>query len=278
MTTALEGIAFDHLGVNTDEATLAVHVAGAIRRRHPQVWGQPMKPDVVAIVGSGPSLADTERELVDLVFAGAKVVTLNGAYQWCLARNIRPSAQIVLDARPSTARFVVPDVPQCRYYVASQCHPDVFDAVAGRPHVGLWHAVGADDGPLADILTDYYGKGRWSSIHGGTSVGTRAIGLLRTLGFGRLHLFGIDCCWIGDAHHAIDQPENAGEKRLRVTLAPSDRPDLARDFWCAPWHLKQLEDLLVMIRFNGESFLLDIHGDGAAAYALRTSADIVAKE
>jgi hypothetical protein len=43
---------------------------------------------------------------------------------------------------------------------------------------------------------------------------------------------------------------------------------------CAGWHAKQLEDMLQAIRLHGEHFLMNVHGDGLLAYALKSSADV----
>jgi hypothetical protein len=255
--------------VNTDDATILQHIAHNIRLGHPQVKQQGMQPDRVCLVGSGPSLNDTADELRELVFAGAKLVTMNGAYQWCVERNLRPSAQIVLDARATNARFLEPAVPNCRYLLASQCHPDVFAAAAGRD-VWIFHAAGPD-AACKDLLDAYYLKA-WHGVVGGTTVFTRALAMLRMLGFLRFDVFGVDSCWLGDAHHALPQPENEQDKRYQIRVAATG-DDEGRVFTCAPWHAKQCEDFLQMVRVNGHQFLLNVHGDGLLAYAMRTSAD-----
>lgn len=256
--------------VNTDDAALSANIAHSIRLGYPQVKGQILQRDRICLVGGGPSLEDTFDELRALYFAGAKVVTVNGAYRWCLERNIRPSAQVVLDARASNARFVEPAIPQCKYLLASQCHPETWRAVLGRPDVWIWHAV-VGEGPHKDLLDAYYLK-QWQPINGGTTVAMRALMLFRVLGFLRFDLFGVDSCWLDRTHHAYAQPENDRDKRLRVTVSPSADAATARDFWCAPWHIKQLECFLQTIRVNGHELLLNVHGDGLLAYVLKAGA------
>lgn len=265
----LDGVTL-HGGVNTPDAQILDHIRFAIRQGHPQIKRQGLQMDRICLVGSGPSLADTERELVDLLHAGAKLVTVNGAYRWCLERNLKPQTQIVLDARPENVRFLDPEVPGCHYVLASQCHPDVWRAVAGREKVWIFHGLNPEN-PERGILDEYY-LGHWHGVAGGTTVTTRAIALLRMLGYLRFDLFGIDSCWMGAHHHAFAQPENDADRRLTVTASPSGHPELARTFTVAPWHLKQLEDFLQFIRINGQHVLLHVHGDGLIAYALRASA------
>src|SRR5262245_26650791 len=87
-------------GVNTPEDVLLNNVALNIRRGLPQA--QPHNPNhttTIALVCGGPSLKETEKELVQCAWAGAKVIAVNGAYQWCIDRNIRPSGFVMLDAR-----------------------------------------------------------------------------------------------------------------------------------------------------------------------------------
>ena len=257
--------------INTDHEVLLSNVRGAIRRGHPQIWPTNANRDRIARVCGGPSLDSTFDALKQLYFEGAKVVTVNGSYHWCLDRNIRPSAQIVLDARAANARFLRPDVPHCRYYLCSNCAPATWDAVEGREHVAIWHNAVT---PEIEAELDSFYQRRWHEVPGGTTVGTRAIGLLHTLGFLRFDVFGMDSCWMGERHHAYPQSENDADRRIRATVSPKDRPDLARDFYCAPWHVKQAEDTILFIRNNADRFLLNMHGDGMIAFMLASAGDV----
>lgn len=255
--------------MNTDEAQVLANIQGAVRRGYPQMRTWPMRPERICLVGSGPSVEDTLPELRQLIWEGASLVTLNGAYHWAISKNLRPNTQIVMDARPSNARFVEPAVPNCRYVLASQCDPAVWDAVEGRPDVWIFHAVVKQEGAASTFLDQFY-SGNWLGVGGGTTVATRAISLLRMAGYLRFDLFGIDCCWRGDQHHVITQPENARDRRVRVSVSDRDHPETRRDFDCAPWHIKQFEDLLTMMSVNGQHFQLAAHGDGMFSYMLHT--------
>jgi hypothetical protein len=265
-----EGLTVDG-NVNTEDARILENIRASIRRGYPQIWPTATNHYKVALVGGGPSLESTLPELRALVWAGAKLVALNGAYQWCIDHGLQPRAHIVLDARPETAKLIGPPVPDCRYYICSQCAPETWDALGDRPNVAIWHAGGEPE--LEAELDAYYLKA-WTHIPGGTTVGTRAIGLLRTLGFLRFECFGLDSCWMGDAHHAYPQAQNDQDGHYRLTVQAKDSSMPARDFWVAPWHVKQLEDLVLFIRAHGEKFLLKFHGDGLLAYALAAHADV----
>jgi len=267
-----EGLTLE-ASLNVEDAQIAENVRYAIRQQHPQAWPHPPQADRVCLVGGGPSLDDTLPELVALLNEGARLVTVNGSYQWCLERNLRPTAQIVVDARQSNARFLEPYIPACRYFLASQCHPDSWDAVQGRQYVAIFHSAAPDNATLKPILDEYY-LNTWAPVSGGSTVILRAISLLRVMGYLRFDLFGVDSCFLGDAHHAYPQAENDADKRYKVRTCPTGRPDLARDFWVTPWHLAQADDFIRFVKYEGDHFLLNVHGNGLLAYLLASGAEV----
>lgn len=250
--------------INTAEDQIAANIRSSIRRGYPQMRQGPLRSERICLVGSGPSLAQTEDELRQAIWEGAILVTLNGAYHWCIEQGFLPKTQIVMDARPTNARFVTPAVPNCRYVLASQCAPETWDAVAGRKDVWIFHAVMQQEA-ASEELNAYYG-GQWMGVGGGTTVATRAINMLRMAGYVRFELFGIDCCRMGETHHAMPQPENDRDRYSTVRLGIGGDE---REFSVSPWHAKQFEDFLVMLKINGQHFLLNVHGDGMLAHAMR---------
>jgi len=258
-------------GTNTTNEKIMEQVSINIRRQLPQVMPHAANKEIVALVCGGPSLAKTKKELVELVWSGAKVVALNGAYQWCIDNNIRPSAMIMLDARPFNSRFVETPVNACHYFLASQCHPDAFDKCKDRD-VYIWHCCSGGEIEYA-MLKDYY-FGRTFPIGLGTTVSIKAIQLMNLLGFKSFDIFGLDSCWLGDNHHGYSQQENDKDGHRPVWLSPDDRPDLAEKFYCAPWHMRQAEDFQNLICEQGDKFRLNVRGDGLIAAILRISATL----
>lgn len=265
----LTGIELATGRLNTSEEDLLANIAASIRRGLPQIRTMPVRSERVVLLGSGPSLETHVTKIRDLLFDGAKLVTTNGAYHWAIAHNFRPSMQIVIDGRAFNARFVEPAVPQCKYVLASQCHPATFDAVDGRD-AWIFHAVDPD-GVTKDLLDDYYLE-RWQAIAGGTTVIMRGLCMLRTIGYLRFDLFGVDSCLMDGQSHAFAQPENERDKIVTVNAHPDGHPELGRQFHATPWMLKQVEDFLQIIRVNGDHFLLHVHGDGLLAHVLETNA------
>lgn len=262
-------------GVNTPDDILIKQVSENIRRGLPQA--QPYNPnrETVVLVCGGPSLKDTEKDIVKAVWDGGKVVAVNGAYQWCIDRNIRPSAFVMLDAREFNARFVETPVAGCHYMLASQCHPRAFELCRDRK-VSIWQALSAGEDEKA-LLDDYY-FGRYNPVTLGTTVALRAISLLRMLGFLHFEIFGLDSCYMGEEHHAYDQPENNSKRRMSVWLRPKGRDEKAVRFICAPWMAKQAEDFLQLTRERGNLIQLNVHGDGLIASLIRLGADLQFEE
>ncbi len=261
-------------GCNVPDAVMREQVRASIRRGLPQVMPHAPNPDSAILVCGGPSLKDAEQDLVRAVWAGGKVVTVNGAYGWCLERNIRPAATVMLDAREFNKKFVEREVPGCRYLLASQCHPATFDACRDRATF-IWHACSGGDEELAELRVYYFDRVYPVTI--GTTVAVRAISLLRMLGFERIEVFGLDSCWLCDEHHAYGQSENDADQRLSVWLRPkssdgSHRDDKAQRFICSPWMVKQAMDFLDLVSDRGQSFQLSVHGPGLIATMIRTGA------
>ncbi len=260
------------LGCNVSDQIILEQVAANIRRCLPQA--KPYQPNdmTVALVCGGPSLVKTEKELARAWWDGAKVVCVNGTYQWCIDHNIRPSAMIMLDARKFNSRFVAESVPGCRYLLAAQCHPTAFDLCRDRD-VTIWHACSAGEVEL-DLLRNFYDEEKFYPITLGTTVAIRAISLLRMLGFQSFDIFGLDSCWTDSEHHAYAQEENDHDQRVSVWLRPEGRDDLARRFECAPWMMKQHDDFLELIRQRGDLFRLNVRGDGLIATTMRIAAEL----
>lgn len=276
-------------GCNVDNDTLLKQIATNVRRGLPQVQPHPANGNIAVLVCGGPSLAHTEKELVDAVWRGGKVVAVNGAYNWCIARNIKPAAAIMLDARRFNARFFETDVPFCKYLLASQCHPDAFDLVRGRETL-IWHALGSGSEREVALLNEYYFEAdtkdwpedrirprhHYHPVTLGTTVGIRAISLLRMLGFVRIDIFGLDSCWMDGAHHGYDQAENDADRNINVWLRPDENS--AHHFVCAPWHVRQAEDFKQLLRERGNMFQLSVRGGGLLATMMRTGAELQKEE
>jgi hypothetical protein len=263
--------------VNTPDEQILENMRHSIRLQLPQFDPQPPRKGEICIVGGGWSLDDTKDELLDVCWKeGAPIIALNGAAKWLMERNIRPAVQMVLDARPENAEFII-DIPGCKYMIASQCAPETFAACEGL-ETYIFQSVGSDDSKhkgMWDVLNTFYDH-RWVNVSGGSTVGLRAITLAKMMGFQFQHLFGIDSCYSPDGeHHAYPQALNDGEGSSRMYLALKNGDKSAgKEFRCSTWQASQAQQFKDFLAVNGNHFRLHIHGDGLLAYMLKTGASL----
>lgn len=258
-------------GCNVSDDTILQQVSMNIRRQLPQVMPHAANKDIIALVCGGPSLAITEKELVQAYWNGAKVVALNGTYQWCIDHNIKPSVVVMLDARRFNSRFIMSPVEGCKYLLASQCHPETFDLCQDRD-VTVFHCCSC--GELEHSMLKQYYFGRLFPIPIGTTVAIKAIQIMSMLGFKLFDIFGMDSCWMDDQHHCYPQAENDQDKYIPVWLKPDGYPELAEKFFCAPWMMRQALDFQKLVHDRGNDFVLNVHGNGLIAATMKISAKL----
>lgn len=215
----------------------------------------------VMILAGGPSLNDHLEHIKQLRDQGVKIVTLNGTYNWALGHGLFPVNQIIVDARKMNARFTKPVREDCKYLLASQCHPSVFEGLS-KEQTYIWH-TSAD--MIKDVLKENYDI--WFGIPGGSTVMLRAIPLLRMLGFKRFHLFGFDSCLREDRHHSYAQPENDDAIIVPVIVG-------GRVFRAHVWMISQAQEFMDLIRFFGDEIELEVYGDGLISHILKTGASL----
>ncbi len=221
--------------------------------------------DEVMLVGGGWSINEQIDTIRSLRAKGAKLVTFNNAYAWCLEHDLRPSATIVMDGREFNHRFVKPVVEDCKYLICSQVHPAVLEGLP-KDQTFLWHDA---DKSTFDLLDAQYGEGNYFAIPGGSTVFLRSIPLMRMLGYHKFHVFGVDSCVDPTTHHhhGYPQPENDHKWILPVTL------NHGRVFHCQPWMICQAQEFQGLIQQMGELFELEIYGDGLLRHILVTAAN-----
>ena len=244
--------------VNTDIKTLKENVEHNIQQGFLQVQPHPTNDIEIMIVGGGPSLEGQLEKIKQLRANGVKLITINGAYKWCIDNDLTPSAMVMVDAREFNARFVQPVVKDCKYFIASQCHPSVFKDLP-KDKTYIWHTHAEDHN---EILAQQYET--WHPIPGGSTVLLRAIPLFRMLGFKRFHLFGCDSCLEENKHHAYKQTENDGQLVIPVNVD-------GKIFNCNAWMVSQAQEFIDLIKMMGDEMELEIYG-GLLHHILETGA------
>lgn len=265
MVWKIDGISRADLDVicNTEQAVIHDHVRAAMARNGAEpLTGNPDHYRHVCIVGSGPSLGDPETldELKFMIGAGHAVWALNGAHDWLIDHGIVPDAMVLTDSRPDNAAFLRRPHKAVTYYLASQCHPSTFDALA-RHKVVLFHNNTPGVADLLETLT----TAELPILSGGTTVAMKALVIARVRGFKTFHLYGIDSCYRGAENHAFPQPVH-NEERVLDTFLGEDH----RHFRCAPWMVTQAQDFQKLAAELAEDdCIVHVAGDGMLAAIAR---------
>lgn len=172
---------------NTDDSVTERNIAAALARNLSRFTPSLVRHDgCMAIVGSGPSVADHVAEIREQQALGRPVMAVKGAHDWLLERGIVPDLWVSMDSQDKIVDGIRHPSPQTCYLVASKSSPAIFDHLADR-QVVLWHAwMGRGEErlfPPGDVL-----------VGGGSTSGLRAVTLAWLLGFSRVILFGFDSC------------------------------------------------------------------------------------
>jgi uncharacterized Rossmann fold enzyme len=213
----------------------------------------------VVIVGGGPSMRDSLQSIKDHRRRGAKIVSVNNALAYLHDRGVTPDVHVMLDARPENAQFVENAPKSVRYFLASQVHPCVFDALTDH-NVVLWHSGMHDGERLMEIVKPWFDEGPHQRpvvfVPGGGTVGLRALNLAWLSGYRKIHLYGFDSCYHDDAHHAYAQPLNDGDATMMVALA-------GKQYRCAPWMVRQAMEFQENYRaLVDQGVRIFVHGRG----------------
>lgn len=242
---------------NTGTEELRRNVNSAISRGLPLLPAFSYTNDsTICIVAGGPSIAGYVNELAARKANGQTIWAVNGSGHWLVRNGITPDGIWMIDARPSTIRFVQPSY-DCTYYVASQVCPEVFDALNHK--VVLWHSESSGQFLEPGV----------PMVSVGSTVGMKAIGGAYALGCRRLHLYGFDSCYSGDAHHAYSQSQNDGEPIFDATAA-------GRRFRAAPWMVQQVQEYQAMApEFAAAGLKIEFHGDGFLPHVARNLPEFI---
>lgn len=185
-------IEFDIKTPLTDEI-IGHQIIAALKRDLPEADGDQLQS--LTVVANGPSAHQAFKRTTDF-----PVLALNGALKLFTKRGLAPDYWACCDPQELVAGFLEDAPETTRYFVASKCHPAVFDALKGRD-IRLWHI---DDYPIADRR----------AVPRAVSITLCAMTLMNRLGYRHFDVYGWDACYIDGLHHASDDQFRA--------LEPSD--------------------------------------------------------
>ncbi|MFW9943669.1 MAG: 6-hydroxymethylpterin diphosphokinase MptE-like protein [Candidatus Sifarchaeia archaeon] len=182
-----------------DAETIQKHVEYCTSLDLPIFYPRPEPHDLEAVlVGSAPSvktqISSLKKKSRNPKY---KIYGIKGGHDFLIKNKIEPDFALAVDPleRIHKENFLL-KAENCTYFIASQCHPTLFDTLIERGEkVVIWHL-------LTDSLMQY-ARSPESPIHkhylipGGSTSGLRALFLSHAMGFRKMHLYGYDSCLSG---------------------------------------------------------------------------------
>jgi hypothetical protein len=208
----------------------------------------------ITIVANGPSAHQA-----DLAAIKGPTLAVNGSIQLFLEKGLAPTYWAACDPQALVADFL-PDEPPAEtvYFVASKCHPAVFEKLKNRK-VLIWH------------LADFPVEGRNHTVLAPT-ITICAAWLMYRQGFTDFEFWGWDGCFMDGQDHAAfnhgAEPEISiiyGAKLVDGQAVGGRKFPTTRS-WAAESHgAEQFFQLAVYFDIG-----VKVHGDGMFACAIET--------
>jgi len=248
---------------NTAREKLAANVRSAIARNVPWLDLYPEHEGHACIVGGGPSLPGTLDELKWRAGLGQTVWALNGAARFLYRNGVCPDFVVVSDARAENVDFLAELNHGISVYLASQCHPDLFEAARDYGHhVTLWHT---NSPGMDEILADEKDR-PVHLIGGGSTVGLNTMVLAFARGFRKIHLYGFDSSYSDDQHHAYLQPGNDADRIVDALYGD-------RKFRTTGWMVQQVNEFQELVPgLVADGCIITVAGNGLLQTVARAMA------
>jgi hypothetical protein len=168
---------------------------------------------------------------------------MNGTAKYLADRGVEVDMHISIDARESNRKFLG---YAKQYYLATQCHPSMFDVPAT-----MFHVATVDWDKHSDI---------GMAIGGGHSVGLFAMSLAFVLGYRVMHLYGYDSSYRESEHHAYEQSKNNGDPIIEAIV-------MGRKFKTTNWMVVQVNEFKeIAAQLSQMGCEITTHGDGLLPY------------
>lgn len=166
-------------------------IAYAVSKGVPRLELQPIKDEWLSIVGFGPSLNETWKDIT------RPCITTSGAHDFLLSKGFTPDYHAQCDGRDHQERFLRNPQKEITYLMASICCPAIWDRLEGF-NVRLWHNAHGDH------VVKWIGANDPGSIliAGGSNIGLSSIHVGGILGYRKFKIFGFDGNFRGKTRHA----------------------------------------------------------------------------
>src|ERR1700692_1436072 len=207
----------------------------------------------VAIVGGGPSL---RHEIGNLKVFPGPIIGCGSSHDFLIENKIPLTYHVNCDPEPIITKWFTKPQFGIIYLIASQCHPDLFEAL-DLCHVRMWHAT-VIKAATNKALCDFRGE---PEIPGADFVVGRAWPIAAVMGHKDIHFYGFDCSFppACDSQHAYPY-DWTKEEPVYVTIEHT-----GERFATVPGWISQLNNFMKMLAMSGGQFQITIHGESLAA-------------
>lgn len=186
----------------TPLAIIRRNVQSALSRGLTELQPQGRQLMPLTIIASGPSASQARLT--------SPVMALNQALTLFTTQGGAPTFWACCDAGPIVAEFLAAAPKSTTYFVASRCHPAVFEALADRKVV-LWHLA---ERSTMDLLLNRF------AVPSASSITICAFGLGHAMGFDRMETWGWDGCYMDGKPYAMDQQQSGVRAALAIPNGP----------------------------------------------------------
>lgn len=225
------------------------------KRLHQLETFKKIKTESIALVGGGPSIEKTYKELKDF----KNIISCGSAHDWLVTKGVIPTYATVCDPDPVSANYFTKPHKETTYLVATACDQKVFSALEGY-NIIMWHCYSDDVLQEMRKIEDNF-----EAVGGGCTVGLRSLSIALMLGYSDIHFFGFDSCLgINDKHHAYDftdESEALGDI-YSIKTGMYENIDQAKEFRCAGYQLAQASNFLDFYKEHNYMFVPTFHGEG----------------
>lgn len=205
--------------VASDDELLS-NMEAAILRGYPEVLKAEIPhEDVIAIVGSGPSVKGQLETIRKMQGSGTKIVAIKDCHDYMIRQGVMPDYAFAVDPQAHRWNCFTLKDSRVHYMIASQCNPSMFDHLQNHK-VTIWHPY---------VMKDQKRPKNRMLIGGATTSGLRAVALFYVLGYRHFALFGFDSCLDKDVLRVNGDGLKKGD-----TVTPVQIEKGGETFYCNP--------------------------------------------
>lgn len=231
----------------------------AMSHGYPQFYKRDPHHGEIVLCGSGPSIENNVEDIKALYANGHPVMAIKSTHDWLVDHGIRPQLALAVDPTEKIARLYQNPQPDCVYLIATQCHPEVYKALAGY-NVVIWNAYTKKaEGYWKNYVKRKRRVDKVYFINGGSTSGLRAITMAYLMGYRKVHLFGFDSCLRSQTDNLLKISGERNTKQTCVVVVED------RHFFCDPAMACQGNEFMKQVRHTPR-LQVRVWGDGFIPY------------